>query len=453
MPVLEKMENSTLSSRNLSLIITEMTQLFFEEIDPACHQGDVHKKTEKILMGDMGSIHGISGMTWFNQRKEDSPAKRKSSELGKRIALNVYHRNDSHSSVRWFVRRLSHAYNNVLMGILGNITLIGMDCRKDTVVRRKIHQIECLITSAANLTHLLFGYLSERRIPAKKLQLMQLLSAIEKTIQTAGKRKAFDGLKKCMHTIGPIHNRMTVATSLGAVMEQQFGWIKAQCTQLNQGDSIQTPVHYRLSRIDELIENGYNLVHHLQLYSGKNAPCIKRTSLRSLIQKQIKRLESATNRVRISGRLPKSLPWLHVDPKQLDMALNALTDNAMQAMPEGGKLRIGAKMLYDELPTERCAVHAGGDYVVISIADTGHGMDLDTQARIFEPFFRKKHQPSKHSGLGLCAACGIVKAHGGYIQVRSTQGKGSIFKIYLPLRNNPFLIHGQTNLLELEYAA
>ena len=131
----------------------------------------------------------------------------------------------------------------------------------------------------------------------------------------------------------------------------------------------------------------------------------------------------------------------------MEAALSALIENAIQAMGSGGKLHIGAQMLYDESPAERCAVHGGGDYAVISVGDTGCGMDRATQARIFEPFYTKRRQRSNTSGLGLSAACGIVKAHGGYIQVRSIPGEGSTFKIYLPVRNN----HRHISLLHQDF--
>jgi len=114
-----------------------------------------------------------------------------------------------------------------------------------------------------------------------------------------------------------------------------------------------------------------------------------------------------------------------------------LCNNAIHAMEEkGGVLQI---LLYeieieDDLITKYPKLHKG-DYSLISITDTGHGMDSETIKRIFDPFFTTK-EVGKGTGLGLSTVHGIVQSHKGEITVESELGKGTTFNIYLPLANN-----------------
>ena len=121
----------------------------------------------------------------------------------------------------------------------------------------------------------------------------------------------------------------------------------------------------------------------------------------------------------------------HVDPSQIEHVLVNLALNAREAMPGGGKLTISTRNA--EVTSAAAAKHdiAPGSYIVISVGDTGHGMDEATRARAFEPFFTTRPD-AKGSGLGLASVYGTVTQSGGFIDLTTAPGRGTTFDIYLP---------------------
>jgi two-component system cell cycle sensor histidine kinase/response regulator CckA len=137
--------------------------------------------------------------------------------------------------------------------------------------------------------------------------------------------------------------------------------------------------------------------------------------------------------IEIESKLAPDLAVVRADPVQMEQVLMNLCINARDAMPEGGSLIIEtANVAINEHFCALQPLARPGDYIMMSVSDTGTGMDAATLDRIFEPFFTTKEM-GKGTGLGLATVYGIVRQHGGFAHVDSEPGIGSMFRIYIPV--------------------
>jgi two-component system, cell cycle sensor histidine kinase and response regulator CckA len=137
--------------------------------------------------------------------------------------------------------------------------------------------------------------------------------------------------------------------------------------------------------------------------------------------------------IELTTKLETGLGRLKADQSQLEQIVMNLAVNARDAMPKGGKLIIQTEnIVMDEVFVRRHPYPVEpGPYVCLTVADTGTGMDAQTKAKAFDPFFTTKEK-GKGTGLGLSTVYGVVKQSGGYIDIHSSPGEGTTFKIYLP---------------------
>ena len=189
--------------------------------------------------------------------------------------------------------------------------------------------------------------------------------------------------------------------------------------------------HERLKSIEHLVESGADLTKQLLGFARGGKYEVKPTDVNELVRRSSEIFGRTKKEITIHRNYQKDLYIADVDRGQIEQVLLNLFVNAWQAMPGGGDLYLEtSNVTLDEIYTRLHSINPG-NYVKISVTDNGTGMDQATQRRIFEPFFTTKGM-GLGTGLGLASAYGIIKNHGGIINVYSEVGRGTTFTIYLP---------------------
>ncbi len=187
----------------------------------------------------------------------------------------------------------------------------------------------------------------------------------------------------------------------------------------------------KLRSIERHVESGAGLTRQLLGFARGGKYEVMPTDLNDLIKKTSDMFGRTKKEIRIHRKYQENIKTVEVDQSQIEHVLVNLFVNASQSMPAGGDLYLCTENVFlDDDYVKPFNIHSG-NYVKISVADTGVGMDEATLQRIFEPFFTTKEM-GRGTGLGLASAYGIIKSHGGIINVSSKPGEGATFNIYLP---------------------
>ncbi|NOQ22388.1 MAG: PAS domain S-box protein [Candidatus Aegiribacteria sp.] len=193
------------------------------------------------------------------------------------------------------------------------------------------------------------------------------------------------------------------------------------------------PLHVSLTEIRMAAERSADLTRQLLAFARKQTIAPRLLDLNETVDGMIKMLRRLIGEGIDLTFLPGTdLWWVKVDPVQIDQILANLCVNARDAIKGVGRITIQTKN--DTIDAACCAGHPGfvpGEYVLLTISDTGCGMDKQTMSRLFEPFFTTK-DIGKGTGLGLATLYGIVKQNDGFIYVYSEPEMGTTFRIYLP---------------------
>jgi two-component system cell cycle sensor histidine kinase/response regulator CckA len=190
--------------------------------------------------------------------------------------------------------------------------------------------------------------------------------------------------------------------------------------------------HYkRLKLMEEQVQSGANLTRQLLGVARGGRYDVKPANMNDLLEKSSSMFGRTKKEITIHRKYEKELWNVEVDRGQMEQMFINLYVNAWQAMPGGGEISIETEnVLLSDAQTAPFSI-TPGQYVKISLNDTGMGMDEKTKERIFDPFFTTKKM-GKGTGLGLAMVYGIIKGHKGMIQVDSEPGHGTTFNIYLP---------------------
>jgi PAS domain S-box-containing protein len=185
----------------------------------------------------------------------------------------------------------------------------------------------------------------------------------------------------------------------------------------------------RFSDAELAILRAKDLTQQLLTFSRGGSP-VKRTSAIQSVLKASCRFAVTGSNIQCEFDLPNDLLPVDIDAGQINQVINNLIINAQQAMPEGGTIHVKAEnIVSSEKMAKQGLIVNEGEFVRITIRDNGVGIPAENLGKIFDPYFTTKEQGS---GLGLATSHSIIKKHGGYITVESTQGKETTFYIYLP---------------------
>lgn len=267
-----------------------------------------------------------------------------------------------------------------------------------------------------------------------KGNLARLLPAIERELRESKHRAEHKRTEVRMHQLekfeaigklagGIAHDFNNV---IGAIM----GWAELGSEEVPEGGK--AAKYFQQIRAQS--ERAAGLTRQLLAYARRQTLEPRIMNLNQMIGEMTSLLQKVIGeQIEMKLVLSPDIQLTRADPSQLEQVLMNLCFNARDAMPKGGQLLIETHNAeLDETYTRRHEYARAGQYVALSVSDTGIGMDAATMSRIFEPFFTTK-EVGKGTGLGLATAYGIVKQHDGLIEVYSEPGKGSMFHVYLPI--------------------
>jgi two-component system cell cycle sensor histidine kinase/response regulator CckA len=193
----------------------------------------------------------------------------------------------------------------------------------------------------------------------------------------------------------------------------------------------ESPYYEKLKNIEKLIQSGSKLTSQLLGYARKGKYEVRPINLNQLVEESSETFGRTRKEIVIHREFAEDLSSVMADEAQIQQILMNLFINAADAMPGGGDLFLKTLNVTHEDIGDKPYKPRSGDYILLKVSDTGTGMGQKVMDRIFEPFFTTKDL-GRGSGLGLASVYGIIKGHGGYIDVESEKGRGAIFSIYLP---------------------
>jgi two-component system cell cycle sensor histidine kinase/response regulator CckA len=193
----------------------------------------------------------------------------------------------------------------------------------------------------------------------------------------------------------------------------------------------ESPLYQNLKKIEEYVSSGVELTKQLLGFARGGKYEVRLTDVNRLLQEQSVLFSRANKRITFKAEYAPDLWIVEADQSQVEQVIFNLYMNALQAMPQEGTLTVRTANFAAEKDEYKPYLVKAGRYVKISIADTGVGMDEETQRRIFDPFFTTKDK-GRGAGLGLASVYGIVKNHEGFIDVTSRKDRGTRFDVYFP---------------------
>jgi two-component system cell cycle sensor histidine kinase/response regulator CckA len=271
-----------------------------------------------------------------------------------------------------------------------------------------------------------------------KLNLGRLIPAVQRELRESDERRQRKRLEEQVHQLQRFEaiGRLAggVAHDFNNVIGAIMGWAEIGANAAYPGGDLQD----KFLKIRSQADRASGLTRQLLAFARRQTlqPC--NTNLNELAKETLSLLRNVIGeRIEIQLQLAQDLSVIWADPGQIEQVLMNLSLNARDAMPDGGRLLVETQNVWVGEDYQRAHPYAlPGNYVLLRVLDTGVGMDTETLTHIFEPFFTTK-EIGRGTGLGLATVYGIVKQHKGFVDVDSTPGQGTAFRVYLPLGNGP----------------
>jgi two-component system cell cycle sensor histidine kinase/response regulator CckA len=200
----------------------------------------------------------------------------------------------------------------------------------------------------------------------------------------------------------------------------------------------ESPSRKPILTIQKSGEKAAAIVQDLLTLARRGVPAKEVVSLNHIISEYLKspeyeKLQSSHPEVQVETNLETNLLNILGSPVHLSKSIMNLVSNAAESMSDGGTIFIFTENRYVDKPIRGYASVKEGDYVTLTVSDTGIGISTEDMEKIFEPFYTKKKMGRSGTGLGMAVVWGTIKDHKGYIDVQSTEGKGTTFTLYFPI--------------------
>ena len=276
-----------------------------------------------------------------------------------------------------------------------------------------LYQSDATISPVKNTTGQIINYVSVQRDVTREIQL-------EKQLRQAQK----------MEAIGTLAGG--IAHDFNNLLLGIQGNISLSLLDLGS----ESPIVSNLKKIEQYVQNGVELTRQLMGFARGGKYQVRLTDINRLLIEQNLLFSRANKAVVFKEEFDTELWNVEADQDQIEQVILNIYMNALQAMPEGGTLTVRTENL--TIDKERFTPYRvkAGDYVKISVIDTGIGMDEKTQRRIFDPFFTTRDM-GRGTGLGLASVYGIIKNHEGFINVESQKNRGTRLEFFLPASRKP----------------
>lgn len=288
------------------------------------------------------------------------------------------------------------------------------------LVKKDGKKIDCLITASVRRDDngAVIGYQGVIRDITEKKRTEEEKKQLESQLLHAQK----------MEAIGTLSGG--IAHDFNNILQAISGYTQI----LLMGKELDNPDYKRLKAIEKSAFRAGDLTSQLLIFSRKVPAKLRPLDINQELMQAVEMLgHTIPKMISIELNLGKGIKIINADKTQIEQIIMNLAINARDAMPDGGKLIF--ETMNVSIDEGYMKAHLGavpGGYVLLSVSDTGHGIDKESVEHIFEPFYTTKER-GKGTGLGLAMVYGIIKSHNGYIMCYSEEGEGTTFKIYFPV--------------------